>query len=68
MDDIDHSNERVQRDLERRISSIRGGMAVAREPDEEVLCVDCDNPIPPKRIAAMPSATRCIKCQSRSER
>lgn len=26
-------------------------------------CTDCDNPIPEKRLRAVPSATRCTSCQ-----
>ena len=31
-------------------------------------CVECDEPIAPKRLKAMPLATRCVECQARSER
>lgn len=31
------------------------------------LCVSCGTTIPPERIADMPEATKCLKCQSTQE-
>ncbi|MGI9186661.1 MAG: TraR/DksA family transcriptional regulator [Gaiellales bacterium] len=31
-------------------------------------CVDCGQPIPDKRLEALPASARCIECQSKSER
>ena len=31
-------------------------------------CVECEGPIAPKRLKALPFATRCVECQARSER
>ena len=31
--------------------------------DGEVICIDCDLPIQPKRLRAKPNAARCIDCQ-----
>jgi RNA polymerase-binding protein DksA len=31
-------------------------------------CVECEEPIAPKRLKALPFATRCVECQARSER
>lgn len=31
------------------------------------LCEECDLPIPQKRLAAVPDATRCVQCASRHE-
>jgi phage/conjugal plasmid C-4 type zinc finger TraR family protein len=46
---------------------------IARIRDElaaegEEVCVDCDDPIPAARRKALPSADRCIECQTRFER
>jgi DnaK suppressor protein len=30
-------------------------------------CAECDEPIPPARLKAMPTATLCIRCQSAAE-
>jgi DnaK suppressor protein len=32
------------------------------------ICVECEEPIAPKRLKALPFATRCVECQARSER
>ncbi len=31
-------------------------------------CLDCDEPISPRRLAAVPWAALCIKCQEKSDR
>ena len=31
---------------------------------DEIRCEDCDQEIPPKRLAAIPGVTRCITCQT----
>jgi phage/conjugal plasmid C-4 type zinc finger TraR family protein len=68
MDDVDYASEREQRELERRIKSIQGSLNTNRDANGDVRCEDCDEIIPPARIAAMPSARRCIPCQTSSER
>ena len=32
------------------------------------ICLDCDEPIPPKRLAVRPAAARCVACQERQDR
>jgi DnaK suppressor protein len=32
------------------------------------VCVECEEPIAPKRLKALPFASRCVECQARSER
>jgi DnaK suppressor protein len=32
------------------------------------VCVECEERIGPKRLKALPFATRCVECQARSER
>ena len=32
------------------------------------VCVECEEPISPRRLKALPFATRCVECQARSER
>ena len=32
------------------------------------VCVECEEPIAPKRLKALPFATRCLDCQAQSER
>ena len=47
----------------------RGSTALeARErPDDFGLCEDCEEEIDPRRLAAMPYATRCPACQAKIE-
>ena len=33
-----------------------------------VICIECDAPIDPRRVQAMPGCKRCVDCESRSER
>jgi DnaK suppressor protein len=40
---------------------------LAAEPDDFGLCQDCEEPIPARRLALMPYATRCAACQARVE-
>jgi DnaK suppressor protein len=32
------------------------------------ICAECEEPISPRRLRALPFATRCVECQARSER
>ena len=43
------------------------GQQAKRVIGEVVLCQDCDTEIPPKRLAVLPNATRCILCQQIAE-
>lgn len=38
-----------------------------RAPDDFGLCEECEEPIAPKRLEAMPWATLCADCQARRE-
>jgi DnaK suppressor protein len=40
---------------------------LATEPDDFGLCEDCEEEIPPRRLAVMPYATRCAACQAKAE-
>lgn len=31
-------------------------------------CLDCEEPLPPGRVAANPHAVRCVPCQTKEER
>jgi phage/conjugal plasmid C-4 type zinc finger TraR family protein len=43
-------------------------IALARVADGEYgSCSECDAPIPPRRLLAMPDATTCMACQARLE-
>ena len=52
-----------QEERDRRLHRVHGDLAGKGSKD----CADCGEPIPARRRAAMPSATRCITCQEKSE-
>jgi DnaK suppressor protein len=55
--------ERLARDLkliDRALSDVDAG--------RYGVCVECDEPIAAKRLKALPFTTRCLECQTRSER
>ena len=61
---IEAAGAAVQLEQDEAINRIRAELSAEGTAD----CIDCGEPIPPKRRAAMPSAERCITCQSRHER
>jgi len=62
--DVEAAEAAVDRQREASIGRIREALL---EPGEEE-CVDCGHLIPEARRRAMPSADRCLPCQSRFER
>ncbi len=40
---------------------------LASQPDDFGLCEDCEEEIPPKRLAVMPYTVRCAACQAKVE-
>ncbi|RAL23029.1 conjugal transfer protein TraR [Lujinxingia litoralis] len=38
---------------------------MAADPEEFGLCLDCDEPIPVRRLELMPWATLCVPCQTK---
>ena len=57
---IETSEATDRRLSEGAIARIRGALAA----EGEDFCVECDEPIPAARRAALPSAERCIGCQT----
>lgn len=57
---IETSEMTDRRLSEGRIAQIRGNLA----SEGEEFCVECDEPIPAARRKALPSAERCIGCQT----
>lgn len=64
-----------ERETALRLAS--GESRMLREVDEALervkdgtygVCVDCEKPIPVKRLEAFPSAKRCVECKSRYEK
>lgn len=46
----------------------RSGLAGKTLADSAHECVDCEEPIPELRRAAVPGVQRCVSCQQRAER
>jgi DnaK suppressor protein len=72
MDEIQHASERdlailnVDRDSA-LLREVLGALRRAREGTFGI-CIDCESAIGPKRLAAVPWASRCIRCQNSAER
>lgn len=61
---LEHAEAAEEAERERAISAIRGQMVL--KGDE--YCQDCGEPIDVARRMALPSATRCIACQTDYEK
>lgn len=72
LDQIQHAaeRERVLETLARESACLRYARAALRRVDTGVfgICLDCEEDINPKRLAAVPWAARCIACQERADR
>lgn len=40
---------------------------IERDPEDYGLCLECDEPIPRRRLELMPAVEMCVKCQSELE-
>jgi phage/conjugal plasmid C-4 type zinc finger TraR family protein len=72
MDEADRSQAFADREAERILADARSRNAAAAlsggvRPALRA-CVDCDDPIDARRLAAAPAAIRCTHCQSATER
>ena len=72
LDQIQHMVERelALETLGRESAFLRETRAALRRMDEGVFgnCLDCEEEISLKRLAAVPWAARCIACQERADR
>ncbi len=51
-----------------QLGQVRAALArLAAAPDDFGTCADCEEPIAPARLKAMPLATLCIECQSKRD-
>jgi len=67
MDEVQYASERdlAIRNVDRESALLRQvAAALLRIRDGSFgTCIDCESPISPKRLAAVPWAQRCIRCQ-----
>ena len=72
MDEIQYASERdlAIRNVDRESVLLRGVKAALRRIDDGSFgtCVECELAISPKRLAAVPWASRCIQCQEAADR
>jgi DnaK suppressor protein len=72
MDEIQFATERdlAILNVDRESSLLREVRAALQRLGEGAFgfCIECDSPISPKRLAAIPWAGRCIKCQDAADR
>lgn len=72
LDQIQHMVERelALETLARESARLRDARAALRRMDRGTfgVCVDCEEDINTKRLAAVPWAARCIACQERADR
>jgi DnaK suppressor protein len=72
LDQIQHAVERelALGTLARESACLRDARAALRRIDEGIFgtCLDCEEDISLKRLAAVPWAARCIACQERADR
>ena len=72
MDEIQYASERdlAIRNVDREATLLRQVKAALQRARDGSFgtCVDCDWPINPKRLAALPWASRCVRCQDAADR
>jgi DnaK suppressor protein len=72
MDEIQYAYERdlAIRNVDRGSNLLRDVRAALQRVSEGSfgICIDCETPINPKRLAAVPWAARCIQCQEAADR
>jgi len=71
MDEIQYATERdlAIQTVDRESGLLRQVRSALRRLHEGVFgnCLDCEEPISPRRLAAVPWALRCIQCQELAE-
>ena len=72
MDEIQYATERdlAIRNVDRDSTLLRRVKAALRRIQDGSfgMCIECEEPVSPKRLAAVPWAPRCIQCQSAADR
>ena len=72
MDEIQYASERelAIRNMDRESTLLDQVMAALRRIRDGSfgICIDCESLIAPKRLAAVPWASRCVRCQESADR
>ena len=72
MDEIQYASERdlAMRNVDRESSLLRDVKAALRRIQDGSFgtCIECESAISPRRLAAVPWASRCIQCQDAADR
>ena len=72
MDEIQHASERdlAIRNVDRESALLRDVKAALRRIHDGSFgtCIECESAISPRRLAAVPWASRCIQCQEVADR
>ena len=72
MDEIQYASERdlAIRNVDRESTLLRQVKTALLRVHDGTFgnCIDCDGPISPKRLVAVPWAARCIQCQEVADR
>lgn len=72
MDEIQYASERdlAIRNVDRETTLLRQVKTALQRVHDGSFgnCIDCDSPISPRRMAAIPWAARCIQCQETADR
>lgn len=64
MDICDNADRIIQQHLEAAIDAAYNDTSVSPiYRDGVALCIDCEEPIPPARLKALPGCCRCVDCQ-----
>ncbi len=65
-DDADWASDLAEADRMIAIDRARAAPAIG-PANASGICVDCDDRIPPERLAILPTAIRCQFCQTEAE-
>ncbi len=69
MDDLDMATELERRDREEALSRLQHGMLQCGPEmiNGVACCRECGEPIPQKRLEALPGVALCVRCQAERE-
>lgn len=65
--DYERASELSQGEIDHALEKHRKLMRDSGDGSPDGSCLDCGLPIPAARLAAWPSATRCVECQADQE-